>query len=93
MELLYDSARGQYIPQQFATECFDAITNSEDLKEDLDILKGGPDEEWYWDAWNNVLDKVELKNGITGTRHSIYQHDGDLWILDEGEEIPDEFND
>jgi len=71
---ILDSARGIYIPQNFAE-----LINPEDWTgidaEDLDVLKTGPDHESYWDAWQNLLDCAESKNGAV-----LYQ-DGDLFLI------------
>lgn len=50
---LLDGARGIYVPQGFA-ECFD-MDGWHVKAEDEEILLAGPDHEFYWDAWSDVL--------------------------------------
>jgi len=82
--LLLSDARGIYIPRDFA-EGF----NMEDWHvsaEDAAILLAGPDHEWYWEAWESVLNNATLttktatKHYAPGTVFTLYQ-DGDLWAI------------
>ena len=69
-----DSARGIFIPQNFA----ESISLNEWTgidKSDFDILLAGPNHEFYWDAWTQVLDNAESTCGAT-----LYQ-DGDLFLV------------
>jgi hypothetical protein len=74
VECFLDSARGIYIPQNFA-EVIDAADWTGIDGGDLDVLKSGPDHESYWDAWQSVLDHAEAKDGAT-----LHQ-DGDLFLV------------
>lgn len=88
--LLVSDNHGQYIPQQFVRHFLEYITNSfllvqpngdfipTSIFSDLEVVDKGPEQEWYWDAWNNVLDKVRLY--YKGTTYHLYQ-DGDLWAI------------
>ena len=51
---------------------------------DVETCNCGPDHEWYWEAWQSILDSVSMtdEHGVVWT---LYQ-DGDLW------EIPAGFN-
>jgi len=61
---------GVYIPQNFV-ECFDVTLWGFDLDdEDIATLRNGPEDEWYWDAWNNVLARAESTDS-----------NGDVWML------------
>ena len=77
LKLLLTDARGVYIPINFA-QCFDrkawGLT-----KTDLIPLKKGPEHEWYWDAWDAVLNKAEFTCG-EGHKWTLHQ-DGDLWAV------------
>lgn len=73
-KLFADSARGIYIPQYFAESIEPKDWRGIDA-EDLAILKSGPYHEFYWEAWESVLDHAEHKDGWT-----LYQ-DGDLWVI------------
>ena len=85
-ELFLDGARGQYIPQNFAEivirECVEGVTD-----EDWECLEAGPEHEWYWEAWNNVLNRAILTNP-SGERFTLYQDD-DLWMIPEDADWPD----
>lgn len=84
--LLLDSNRGQYIPQNFAEEyaayggTWEGIT-----EENRKTLEAGPYEDWYWEAWESVLNNAVLSvthNGET-QRYTLHQ-DGALWLIPEG---------
>jgi hypothetical protein len=81
-ELFLDSARGVYIPRDFAASIdpADWIGVSTD---ELDILRAGPDDESYWDAWQSVLDYAETKDG------RVLHQDGDLWFVARDRAIED----
>ena len=78
IEILLDSSRGTYIPRDFAKEIggdrFEGID-----REDWLTIKRGPDDEWYWDAWNNILEHATFTDpdGRVWTLH----HDGDLFLV------------
>lgn len=72
--LFLDSARGVYIPQNFAESI--SLEDWTGIKpEDLETLKEGPDAEFYWDVWTSVLDCAESKDGY------VLHQDGDLWLV------------
>ena len=73
-ELFLDSNRGVYIPQHFA-EAIDVKDWTGIKTEDLDVLRAGPDTEFYWDVWNSVLDHAETLGG------KVLHQDGDLWLV------------
>lgn len=79
-ELLLDSARGVYIPQNFVA-CFDLKRfglpkHSDDWA--IEICASGPDTEDYWEAWESILNEAEWHSeGRVWRLH----HDGDLWAI------------
>ena len=73
IEILLSDSRGVYIPRDFALYCEDMDGVS---AEDMEILKAGPDAEWYWEAWDSVLSNA--KREINGKVWRLYQ-DGDLF--------------
>lgn len=87
MDCIIDNHHGVYIPQIFAQRYRDSIENIEQVVEDVIILEQGPEHEEYWQAWENVLDNAILK-GTDGKEYRLYQ-DSDLFIVAEGEEIPE----
>lgn len=74
-----DSARGQYIPRDFAQ-----IVNREVLQgvslELLDNLakENSNDSEFCWEDWLTVLDNARIV--YNGTKYTLH-HDGDLWLI------------
>ena len=86
-ELLLDGARGIYIPQNFAEivkrECVEGVS-----EEQWAIFEAGPEHEWYWEAWDEVLNSAIVTNPSTHERFTLYQ-DGDLWLIPEDAEWPD----
>ena len=81
-ECFLDSARGVYIPQNFA-ESINPADWTGITPEDLDILRAGPEHEFYWDAWTSVLDYAETKDG------RVLHQDGDLWLVARDKAIED----
>lgn len=81
-ECFLDSARGIYIPRDFAS-CTDITDWRGITLEDLKVLRAGPDHESYWDVWTDVLDNAETRDGRV-----LYQ-DGDLWLVARDKAIED----
>jgi hypothetical protein len=87
IKLLLCESRGIYIPRDFA-ECFD-IKDWNLTEEDIEALSS-PENEWYWEAWAQVLDKAQYTDN-KGLVWYLYQ-EGDLFsvsqeFLDREEEI------
>lgn len=82
-ELLFDGNRGVYIPQAFAQDC--AHWQGLDDK-NMDTLKAGPDEEWYWEAWDATVDNAFYVDA-NGRRWTLHQS-GDLWAV--ADDMPEE---
>jgi hypothetical protein len=87
--LWLSDSRGQYIPRDFAcsfanrAECVFNVSVT-----DWKTLEAGPhDNEWYWEAWNNVCDCARIVIG--STVYTVYQ-DGDCWLVPVGMEWSDE---
>jgi len=77
IHLLLDDSRGVLIPEIFG-KAFDEnqwSVNPEDLK----IIISGPDHEWYWEAWEAVLNTASytMPNGTVWRLHQ----DGDLFAI------------
>lgn len=84
--LLIDSNRGIYVPQTFGTNFSIAqtfrtnfYTSWEGITEDdRQTLQNGPDDEFYWEAWDQVLNNAKWTcNGYTWRLHQ----DGDVWAV------------
>lgn len=76
IRILVSDHHGIYVPQVFA-EGFDIV--SWGLNEhDVSDIVGGPDNaEWYWEAWENVLNTASHTDEDGNIWH-LYQ-DGDLF--------------
>lgn len=77
--LFCDSSSGRYIPQRFAAEIMPQFlygVSQDDLNELAD-----PDNEYYWDTWEKVLNNAKVIDHSTGQTYTLH-HDGDLWLLD-----------
>lgn len=74
---LLDGAHGQYIPQAFVEVYSPEKWGVTD--EDRDILLAGPDHEWYWETWDDVLGNATYTDDL-GFKWTLYQ-EGDLLAL------------
>jgi hypothetical protein len=82
VECFLDSSRGVYIPRDFAS-CID-LTDWTGIKtEDLEVLRAGPDHEFYWEVWTDVLDSAETRDG------RVLHQDGDLWLVARDKAVED----
>ena len=75
--LLLADNRGTYIPQHFA-EYFD-MAEWHVSEDDAAILRAGQDADWYWEAWDHVLDTAYYL-ADDGRKFTLWQ-DGDLWAV------------
>lgn len=90
MECIINGNRGIYLPQAFISSYRNNIKQGTIDQDDIDILEDGPEDEYYWDVWEDILDNAIVL--IDGKEYSLYQkyslyQDGDLFIVAEGEEI------
>ncbi len=85
--LVLSDAHGIYIPQLFCSDIDEEWAQKAGIDwEDVTICQSGPDHEWYWEAWQAILDDAAItNNGVTWRLHQ----DGDLWEYPEGYEWPD----
>jgi hypothetical protein len=84
--LVLSDGHGRYIPELWCSDITEPDCSKYGIRwEDVQTCQAGPDEEWYWEAWDSILNACHLKDerGITWTLHQ----DGDLW------EVPDTFHD
>ena len=87
MILFADSARGIYIPQHFAEAILREKVRGVSA-EDWETLEAGPDAEWYWETWDEVLMDAVVIDDL-GVKYTLYQ-DGDLWLIPDGMQYRDE---
>src|SRR5678809_781745 len=78
--LLLNSARGIYIPRDFAIDFIFGDVGWQGVPtEDLVILTD-PDHEDYWETWNTVLSNARYFDETSGKVYHLHQ-DGDLWAV------------
>ena len=82
MELLIDGHHGIYIPQLFCQFYADRFKGID--KEDIDEIMKGSNNEWYWEAWDNILNSAYIVQD--GKKYFLYQ-DMDLFLIVEDEEV------
>jgi hypothetical protein len=87
VEMLVDSAHGIYVPQVFARSY---VLREPALDEDMEICASGPDGEFYWDAWMEILDNGTIE-GLSGAVYRIFvSDDGDVFAIDDSIELDDD---
>lgn len=82
--LILSDARGVYIPRDFVTDKYNEIIvvhcKAWGIKdEDAEILASGPDHEYYWETWDDVLNYA-CYTDEEGNKYFLSQ-DGDLWAF------------
>jgi len=91
---LLDGRRGTYIPQEFAEDMLSENLHSYRftsenpiVREMLDELAKGQDNEFYWDNWNDILCFYnEIRKESTNELFYLTQgEDGDLLLIHEDE--------
>ena len=84
--LILSSARGIYIPRDFATDYGPYVKDCKKWAGNLEILERGPDEESYWDEWCRVLDNAVLVD-TDGREFTLFTGiDGDIFLLNDRNE-------
>jgi len=83
IQILLDSNRGIYIPQHFAEgfamQCTDGEGWEGISEKDRETLLAGTDADWYWEAWEDVLNCATYTDA-DGNVWRLYQ-DGDLFAI------------
>ena len=87
--ILLNDSRGVYIPQNFVEIYNPTHWGFAEDDEDIAALRKGPEDEWYWDAWNNVLARAESTDG-SGNVWRLSQ-DGDLFAYCEAYMTTEEY--
>ena len=91
--MIFDDNRGQFISQDFANE-FCTRDNIENGvikgidQEQIQILKDGPDNEIYWDVWDEVTINCEIYFG--NDVYTLHQ-DGCLFMISLENMTPEEY--
>lgn len=82
---ILSDARGIYIPRDFLTDDYNDVAwdhcarwglTKDNAEHWIDAVN--PDSEWYWDAWDWILNNAKYVYEKTGDVFTLYQ-DGDLW--------------
>lgn len=86
--LVLADSHGVYIPQLWCSDlaredCADLGISWEDVR----CCQCGPYEEWYWEAWQAILDSCQMTDEH-GTVWRLHQ-DGDLWEIADGYRFPE----
>ncbi len=82
---LVDSHHGVYLPQVFVEQFSIKEPDAVD-EEALAVLKEGPDNELYWEAWDAILGCCLV---TIGDRDYYLHQDGDLFAIPRGMEAPE----
>jgi hypothetical protein len=80
-KLVLSDSYGVYIPQIYCEDADEEWAESVGVDfKDVLVCQAGPDQDWYYEAWNNILDSAhKVIDGVTWR----LVHDGDLF------EVPD----
>ena len=78
--LLLSDVRGIYIPRDFINQFRGWKGYGKGKYPEYKSILSDPENESYWDAWNELLDKLTYTND-NGVEYSLYQ-DGDLFAVD-----------
>jgi hypothetical protein len=80
--LLVDGHHGQYVPQVFAEQFNNRMWGLEEFDPDYQTILKGPDEEFYWECWDAVMDKAVFIHPITKVKYNLFPGDsGDLFMV------------
>ena len=82
-ELMCDECNGVHIPRVWTNNTENIWGIPEEKWEEMQSMS--PDHEWYWEAWQEILDMAKHVDQ-EGNTWRLYQ-DGDLWAYDEHEEF------
>ena len=75
--LLLDGNRGIHIPKIFLDNYGHLFDLSNVDQEDLESIRNGADDEYYWQAWESVLRNATLKEDSS----RFLAQDDDLWLV------------
>jgi hypothetical protein len=93
--LLLSDSHGVYIPQLYCQSLTEDDAAEMGINwEDVACCQSGPELEWYWEAWQNILDSAEITEPATLKEdESLWRlhQNGDLWLIRSDVEIPEEW--
>lgn len=79
ISILVSDHHGIYVPKMFANICKDDPAKWHLTEDAIKELLDGPDNENYWDAWDDVLTYAQYKDE-DGYTWQLFQ-DGDLFAI------------
>ena len=77
INIVVNETAGVYIPQFFVDYCKEGWLDIR--SEDIEIIAAGPEHEWYWEAWNDVMQSANYIDPY-GNKWHLYK-DGDLFAI------------
>ncbi len=79
INFLVDSHHGTYVPQAFV-ELYDPEAWHV-KKDNLEVMLSGPDDENYWEAWDEILNfSYFIQDGV---EYRLVQREGDVFAIRE----------
>ena len=88
--LVLTDSHGVYIPQLWCADLDRDQAEAIGVSwEDVQACQYGPDHEWYWEAWQTIIDCASMTDQH-GTTWTLYQ-DGDLWEVPKGFSFADAY--
>ena len=94
-KLLLSDSHGIYIPQIYCQQLTEDDAPDMGVEwSDVVCCQSGPDQEWYWESWQAILDSAEITEPATlkvdESQWRLIQN-GDLWQVRSDVEIPEEW--
>jgi len=80
INILVSCCHGIYVPQAFVEGYDLSLWNGIDA-EDIETIQAGPEHEWYWDSWNDILNSASYS--LDGRTYRLHQDDDLFAICDE----------
>ena len=81
--LVLADSHGVYIPQLWCSDITEPECGALHIRwSDVQTCQAGPDQEWYWEAWQAIIDSCYVIDD-RGIRWTLHQ-EGDLWEVPEG---------
>ena len=81
--IILSDSHGRYIPQIFCEDADEEWAQSVGVDySDVETCQAGPDHEWYYEAWESILNSCSYTDDKGTTWRLI--HDGDLYEVPDG---------
>lgn len=93
--LLISDNQGIYIPQLYCQQLTEDDAADYGVEwSDVVCCQSGPDQEWYWESWQAIIDTAEISEPATlKEEESVWRlhQSGDLWMVRADVELPEGF--